>query len=373
MFFWFGSPISSSPSISQISKYCDKNTGILVNAADILTKPKIKQRILREGLREFLDTKAKIIMDSGGFIFQKRSDLSITIQELIELYRNTEPDIVVSLDHPIHPSLSKEVNLQRIEKSLTNIELMLKNDLNSTFIPVIHGYSLESICDFSKKVKFLFSEYKNSTPEWVGLGSLVPLLRTHKGSISIPKGIVKGDLTAVNFVFVATSLVKKLFPKSMLHVFGVGGTTTMNLIYASGANSIDSVGWRMKAAYGAIQLPGLSDRFLHERKNKSRKVLEPNHEDLFLKCNCGIKPHTRKTIDSSFNSRAIHNAYVYKQEFLRIRRNLPLNDEKLLDLQNYLYTSPLKKQIPLIVDLNNGFFTNYNGIQSKIEEISSFD
>jgi 7-cyano-7-deazaguanine tRNA-ribosyltransferase len=36
---------------------------------------------------------------------------------------------------------------------------------------------------------------------------------------------------------------------------------TMNMMYYSGADSVDSSSWRTKAAFGAIQLSGIGDRY----------------------------------------------------------------------------------------------------------------
>lgn len=237
---------------------------------------------------------------------------------------------------------------------------MLQANLDTTLIPVVHGHSFRKIINYSKKILEIYKDYTNSYPKWIGLGSMVPLLKYSKGSKNIPTHSKDKRLNAPMFVFAATALVKKLFPKSKLHVFGIGGTTTMNLIYGAGADSVDSVGWRLKAAHGAIQLPGLSDRFLFPRKNKSRKVLEEEHEEEFLKCECGVNPHTRENLDKSFNLRALHNAYVYLNEFERIKNMLPFTSDKLEQLKTYLKTSPLRKYIPFIIELNNGYFKNYN-------------
>lgn len=73
-----------------------------------------------------------------------------------------------------------------------------------------------------------------------------------------------------------------------------------------------------------------------------------------------MNPHTRENLDKSFNLRALHNAYVYLNEFERIKNMLPFTSDKLEQLKTYLKTSPLRKYIPFIIELNNGYFKNYN-------------
>ena len=243
-------------------------------------------------------------------------------------------------------------------KSLTNLEIMVKENLDCDLVPVIHGYSFAQLRNFARRVKEIYKDNTNSDPKWVGLGSMVPLLRLFRGVGSIPRDSSKSLLSSSEFLFAAIAFIKKLFPKSFLHVFGVGGTTTMQLVYAAGADSLDSVGWRLKAAHGAVQLVGISDRFLSPRINKTRKMLEKENIKKFKRCECGIKPHSLKQLDSSFTLRAKHNAYIYSQEFLRINKQAPINDQCVLDAKKHLRTSPLKKHIPFIIKLRNGYFNN---------------
>ena len=45
-----------------------------------------------------------------------------------------------------------------------------------------------------------------------------------------------------------------------LHVFGIGGTATLHLAMLLGMDSVDSSGWRNRAARGVVQLVGSGDR-----------------------------------------------------------------------------------------------------------------
>ncbi|MHA1222503.1 MAG: hypothetical protein ACTSP3_04435 [Candidatus Heimdallarchaeaceae archaeon] len=358
IFFWYGTPINAQPEPSFLQEFSSNNIGILVNSADILSKQKIKDKILENNLKNFLNYNGKIMLDSGGFLFQKRNEINIKMKELLFLYKKAKPDVCVALDHPIDPKLSYHQNYKRRIKSLKNLEIMVKENLDSELIPVIHGYSFLQLRNFSKKVKEIYKDNTNCDPKWIGLGSMVPLLKLSHGVGSIPRDSNRTSLNSVEFLFAAIAYIKKLFPKSFLHVFGVGGTTTMQLVYASGADSLDSVGWRLKAAHGAIQMLGLSDRFLSPRKNKSRKVLEVEYRKNFEECKCGIKPHTLEQLDNSFTLRAKHNAFVYSQVFQSIQNLNLMDDQNVYEIEDKLKTSPLKKYIPFIIKLRNGYFNS---------------
>ena len=269
LFFWYGTPVCAQPKPSYLENYTNGNIGILVNSADILSRPKVKEEITKNNLKNYLNVDSNIMLDSGGFLFQKRNEISIKIKDLLGLYKKAKPDLCVALDHPINPILTYNQNYRRRVKSLVNLEAMVKENLECELIPVIHGYSFAQLRNFARKVKEIYRDNNNCDPKWVGLGSMVPLLRLFQGIGAIPRDSKKTMINSSEFLFAAIAFVKKLFPNSYLHVFGIGGTTTMQLAYAAGANSIDSVGWRLKAAHGAVQMVGLSDRFLSPRKNKS--------------------------------------------------------------------------------------------------------
>ena len=48
----------------------------------------------------------------------------------------------------------------------------------------------------------------------------------------------------------------------------------MHLMFALGVDSLDSIGWRLKAGYGAVQLPGFGDRFTGDKLRKKRTLLK---------------------------------------------------------------------------------------------------
>ena len=102
----------------------------------------------------------------------------------------------------------------------------------------------------------------------------------------------------------------------------------MLAVFALGADSVDSVGWRIKAAYGAIQLPGVSDRFLTPRPDsaKSRPVISREEQELLSRCRCPVCCEyervgwQRRLLDASFTARMLHNAWVFLKEVESFRK-----------------------------------------------------
>jgi hypothetical protein len=82
-----------------------------------------------------------------------------------------------------------------------------------------------------------------SVVKWIGLGGIVPLLKNR----SFPGEISR--MGAEAFIAIALREIRKTFPKSRVHAFGAGGTRTFPAVFAFGADSADSIGWRQAAGY----------------------------------------------------------------------------------------------------------------------------
>jgi len=295
-------------------KHIDLNIrGLMINAYEILKNKNFKRKVLDKGIHNYLKFDGIIFMDSGGYLIQKNQNFEIKIDDVIEIYKQLSPELIVSLDYPLSPTLNLQKQNENLEKTLKNYEIMSKVFPN--IMPVIHGYTKKQIrhsCD-------VISSYE---PSLIGIGSLVPLMRSTKGTKKIVEanGFYQNQrYSSKHFVIDAIKYVREYFPKSFLHVFGIGSASTMHLMFSLGVDSIDSMGWRLKAAYGAVQIPYTADRFLTSRngQRKNRVIFSEKEKEIFNSCNCGIhKDYSYKEIDSKFELRAIHNAYVFLQENL---------------------------------------------------------
>jgi len=295
---WLGCMIKKKP---RPWEHFDVNT-IMVNAYEIVEK-----KIMINSIHEFLNTDGLVMMDSGGFQLMKKN-IHITPAKVLEIYKQAEPDIGVVLDFPFDPS-DLDSRIKRWKKTLKNTRFMLNNSHDIVLMPVVHGYTL-------REIKRACDELKDITdPKVVGVGSLVPIVRYMKtSSISELNG-----MNTIKFMIDAISIIRKEFPDAFLHVFGVGSVATMHLMFSLGVDSVDSMSWRMKAAYGAIQLPGVGDRFISP-KNGRKQLKEDN---LLEKCKCPIcinksLSERKNALDNSkhstFYNRAIHNAFIFKEE-----------------------------------------------------------
>jgi 7-cyano-7-deazaguanine tRNA-ribosyltransferase len=310
--FWIGNEINGIPRPWELFEV----DTVMLNAYEIMSAPKLKE-MEDKGIHKYLKHDKLIMMDSGGFLFQKKDKMSINAKAILEIYEKVKPDMGVVLDHPIDPSKDDNTNYKRWLKTLKNTKFMLENSTEIALLPVVHGYTCEHLKIACEELKRLVC------PKAIGIGSLVPLIT------SPHYGVEK------EFVIEAIRIVREEFPKSFLHVFGIGGTTTMHLMFSLGVDSVDSMSWRLKAAYGAFQLPGVGDRFISPPKR--RKGLKVHEKKLLAKCLCPIckgksieerKENFDNLNPSTYQKRAIHNAFVFKEEEKEFREKLKNGEVK---------------------------------------------
>lgn len=272
-------------------------------------------------------------MDSGGYQLQSRRRYSLRPQDVLSVYSKLAPDIGAILDHPLRPSSHSTVNHGRWKRTLKNTSEMLATKTGIPLVPVVHGYNLTDLELSCRQIKKRFG-----APPIIALGSLVPLIKgmfvrnrfwpsLPERARAVSEGL--GNYPNLYYVVEAIRLVRDCFQKSALHVFGVGSTTTLHVMLYLGVDSVDSSGWRLKAAHGAIQLPGCGDTFLRPRKHttRSRRKISIAELSLLSRCKCPVcEPENgdlqsiTRILRNSFNAKATHNAWVFIQETEKFKR-----------------------------------------------------
>jgi len=277
-----------------------------VNAYEIIKDPHLDDKIRKEGSHKVLGFDGLIAMDSGGFQFIRRHILNIEPASILKLYAESRPDYGVILDHPIGPGISEYQRRKRQALTLRNSEVMVKEhrSQNPVLIPVIHGQSVKSAKWYLKKLLSI------ADFPVLGIGSLVPSVFNMKGALR------------THTAFRMLSYIRRALPEKLLHVFGIASTLSMHLMFYAGIDSVDSSAWRLKAAYGAIQLPGVGDRYITARvRHKEYRDLSAEEMNLLDECRCpACRKGTTNSLRTSFSARALHNAWVYQREVQLARK-----------------------------------------------------
>lgn len=307
-----------------------KVEGVLTNAYEFLADPPEYKRLLQsQDIYEYLQLKnTPVMLDSGGFMFQNHPQIDMSPESVIELYRKANATLSVILDVPFkpahdprfNPSQAINENDKKWEQTVENSKFMYSSAGDLKMLPVLHCYEPKNVKTRIEQIGPLLEktrDYNDLNIPMLGIGSLVPLLKSSRYAYH-------GRKRVLDIIFA----VRKQLPDAFIHVFGVGGTTTMHMLFYLGVDSIDSKSWRAKAGNGALQLPGIGDRFITPPKGRAYAKLSQSDEELLLRCECptctGKTLSERKKIldnkkPETFQPRAIHNAWVYQKELLEAR------------------------------------------------------
>ena len=241
---------------------------ILVNAYDFLANHRTRQVAseIRKGqptLQEHVEFDVPLMLDSGGFNFQKHADISINPLDVLNLGIDFKVDVSVVLDHPFLPKSADEEISIRWRNTLANTRRMFKEftsrngELPSDFqlMPVLHGHDDETLERCHKEIVEIWGD----DPPIVGIGSLAPLARN--GS---KRKVIKILCKA-----------RQLFPDAHIHCFSLGSALLMLFAFYCRVNTVDSQTWILSAAFKNVQLPGFPwTRFSARERAKDEKKYE---------------------------------------------------------------------------------------------------
>lgn len=269
-----------------------------------IRRPSLGQTHFNENLRRALGLSGPLMLDSGGFALSRKPDKKWTTRKVGGFIQKIDADIFVTLDFPPRLRDSKAERSAKILASLKTFKTLHKRFPEKTIMPVVHGRDLSEI----ERALAILCRYTQDIP-WVGLGGIVPLLQQRRAS---------GLKTSPEiFIARALSLLRAAFPASKIHAFGAGGTRTFPAVFALGADSADSIGWRQAAGFGSIFLPMKSQRVVrwNGEKRPPRKLLDASDLLEIEKCVCPIcrdrdLDRRLEAFRSHFYNRSIHNAWT---------------------------------------------------------------
>lgn len=273
---------------------------VMVSYAEFHRMPARKRAAMELGLHTYLGLpqQTKVYLDNGAFYFLTRGG-EMPAEEYEKFVQKAEPDwYPIPRDYIPTPAMTYEEQKSCFVQTMrANIEYQ-----RNGYTPVIH------ISHFLRNYLLKIEAHPRlSKKRSIALGGIVPnLLRAPK---------------AIPYQHVLSSLmhVRRTFADKEIHVFGIGGTATLHLAALLGVDSVDSSGWRNRAARGIVQLPGSGDRMVAELGSWRGRQLSPQEREMLLNCPCpacvrnGLEGLTAKRIEG-FCNRATHNLWVLLEE-----------------------------------------------------------
>ena len=284
---------------------------IMVSYAEIGTKKGSRNKIMQQGLRAYLEVpdNIAIYLDNGSFSFWRKS-LQVSQLEYLEFVDKAQPDwYAIPQDYIPAPAMSDSEQYV----CLTQTMKMNKAYSYDGFVPVMH------VCRSIQTYIDLFQAEANlKKKSHIALGGIVPNL------LRAPKAMAYQD------VLKSLQNVRQAFHDKSIHVFGVGGTATVHLTALLKMDSVDSTGWRNRAARGIIQLPGKGDRLITQLGNWRGRSLSDLEQKILKSCQCpACRLYGTKGLMANkvfgFSNRATHNLWVLLEEAKLVNTHIENN------------------------------------------------
>lgn len=282
------------------ANYLPRLRAVMVSYGEFHRLPAARRIASTIGLRRFLSAPdhVKIYLDNGAFSFVGKSGPD-HFAEYDEFVQAAKPDWwPIPRDFIPIPKMTASAQRACFDQTMA-VNRQYEHD---GFVPVVHiGRHLKAYIDALST-----SDTLRSKPR-VALGGIVPnLLRAPK---------------ALGYEVLLSGLrhARQAFSGKEFHIFGVGGTATLHIAALLGFDSVDSSGWRNRAARGIVQLPGSGDRVVAELGSWRGRRPSTAEWKVLRGCPCPacVRTGTRGLKASGlagFSNRAVHNLWVLLDE-----------------------------------------------------------
>ena len=307
--------------------YSDLFPGVMTSVSS-LTDYGIREKklhwYLSKEIREwecFSDYQGMIFADSGGYKILKNGgglegedfEKDIDQDKALDMQLALGPDILVNLDHPIHPDDDFEERMEKMEQTAVNAARLAerRDEVDGACYLTIHGYYEAMLERSFDLVENELMEPLSDAFDGIALGSLVP----RKDNVEVLVEAVSDC---------KREMQQRGYDDMPLHVFGISGNA-MPLLVLLGADSFDSASYLHQAINGKYCV------------NLFETV--PIDEANFNACNCDVcnddfhRARMREEMDDLYQkdilgSVAAHNLAIQQRELRKFRQLITEGDQK---------------------------------------------
>ncbi|MYB92266.1 hypothetical protein F4054_11745 [Candidatus Poribacteria bacterium] len=288
--------------------HLEKLRAVMVSYVYFHQSPTRRHRAMEMGLHTSLGIpeSVSIYLDNGAFKFSQ-DKVEVPPEEYKAFVRAAKPDwYAIPQDYIPIPCMSDYKQNRCLEKTMAVNQKFSYDE----YVPILHVSRR-----LNKYIRLFNEDEKLRKKPIFAIGGIVPNL------LRAPKAMSHEKM--LNSIY----KVRETFPNQKLHLFGVGGTATLHIAALLGMDSVDSAGWRVRAARGLVQLPGIADRAIVDLGNW--KVPKPNPQELqkLENCQCpaciehGLEG-LKKNRTFGFCNRATHNLWTLLEENRMIQEHL---------------------------------------------------
>lgn len=319
--------------------YLPEIRAVMVSYAEFNQMRARRRKAMDQGLHAHLHVPegVSIYLDNGAFNFLRKGG-EVPRDEYQAFVEAAKPDwYPIPQDYIPSPKMNDAEQLDCLQQTMAVNHSFGKDG----FVPVLHiSRHLDAY------LQQFQSDNKLQQKQWVALGGIVPNL------LRAPKAMAYSD------VLDSVRRVREQLPDHQLHVFGIGGTATLHLAMLLGVDSVDSAGWRNRAARGIVQLPGSGDRMVANLGSwRGREPSDEEWEALAI-CECpacqefgltGLKEGRIR----GFCNRATHNLWILSKEIEAVEARLAngtYEDWYKQHLDNTIYLPLIEKALAIRVE-----------------------
>ncbi len=280
----------------------------MVSWAEIAGMASVRRKVSDTGLRGYFGVPAstQVYLDNGSYYFLSR-EVPFSADDYSAFAVDARPDWKpIPRDIIPTPRMSPEEQRACFEQTM-EFNRAYRHD---GYVPVAHVSSL--LPEYIDAIKS--DSHLRKKPS-LALGGIVPnLLRTSRAR-------------PYDELLRSIGRVRDEFADKSIHLFGVGGTATLHVARLLGIDSVDSSGWRNRAARGIVQLPGTGDRTVADLGRWRGRQPSISEWHRLHECPCPGCTRSKsvglqaKGVDG-FAGRAIHNLWTLLEESRQIEEHL---------------------------------------------------
>jgi queuine/archaeosine tRNA-ribosyltransferase len=249
----------------------------------------------------------ELFLDNGAFTANMQG-IDLDLQKIIDIQETLDPSKTIPFDYPFRNGMTNQQMEERWNDTQTNIKYWQSSTtLDGKLVPALHSWNKTSL---EKNLKWL---QKHGDSDYLALGSIVsPDFTKQTGFF----GDRQPNKSLVDMLSIAVASVRENTDMKV-HLMGLGSSPlTLHFGYYLGIESTDSSGYRRKAAYGQIVLPGTGERYVGNNTATFGGGVQMKRRDIkkLDNCNCPICKVNQDQLWNDWKARAIHNDYVMQKE-----------------------------------------------------------
>ena len=274
---------------------------LITNSYIIHSTDRIRDRILDQGLHDYLEFDGAIMTDSGSFQLAEYGDIDVTTAEILTFQRQIGSDIATPVDVPTPPDVDRdraESELATTQQALADAEATDTGDMLVT--APVQGSTYPDLREAAGR------HAAATDLDVFPVGAMVPLLNAYRYA-----DVVDAVLAAK----------RGLDPDCPVHLFGAGHPMMLALAVAAGCDLFDSAAYALMARDGRYLTVSGTDHLASMTT---------------FPCSCPVcASHTPEALRDESDAEterllAEHNLHVTFEEIRRIKA--AINDGTLLEL-----------------------------------------